>query len=77
MSEPTQTRRDFLRATGATVAAATPFAAAGDAVAAMAGQQPVPAPPAKTFGYAVVGLGGLSLSDILPAFTSKDLIFER
>ena len=68
MSEPTQTRRDFLRATGATVAAATPFAAAGDAVAAMAGQQAVPTPPAKTFGYAVVGLGGLSLSDILPAF---------
>ena len=25
-------------------------------------------PPAKTFGYAVVGIGGLSVSDILPAF---------
>ena len=70
MSEPTQTRRDFLRATGVTVAAASPFAAAGNAVASMAGQQAVPTPPAKTFGYAVVGLGGLSLSDILPAFAN-------
>ena len=68
MSEPTTTRRDFLRATGATVAAATPFAAAADATAATSVQPAPPTPPAKTFGYAVVGLGGLSLSDILPAF---------
>lgn len=55
-------RRDFLRATGASVAA-VPFAATA------ATAQPAPAqPPARTFGYAVVGLGGLSLSDILPAF---------
>jgi len=68
MSEPNQTRRQFLRATGATVAAAAPFAAAGGAVAASAGQPATPAVPAKPFGYAVVGLGGLSISDILPAF---------
>ena len=68
MSEPTPTRRDFLRATGATVAAAAPFAAASGATAASATQPATPTPPAKTFGYAVVGLGGLSISDILPAF---------
>ncbi len=68
MSDPTQTRRQFLRATGATVAAAAPFAAGGGAVAASAGQPATPAVPAKPFGYAVVGLGGLSISDILPAF---------
>lgn len=67
MSEPTPTRRDFLRATGATVAAAAPFGAVA-AEAATAIQPAVPTPPARTFGYAVVGLGGLSLSDILPAF---------
>ena len=63
MSEPTPTRREFLRATGATMAAVP--AAALPLGAAQAQPQ---APPAKTFGYAVVGLGGLSLSDILPAF---------
>ncbi len=56
-------RRDFLRVTGASVAAA-PFTAA----AATAAQPATSKPPARTFGYAVVGLGGLSLSDILPAF---------
>jgi glucose-fructose oxidoreductase len=66
MSEPTPTRRDFLRVTGATVAAAAPFAASAADVAAV--QPAAVTPPAKTFGYAVVGLGGLSLSDILPAF---------
>ena len=56
-------RRDFLRLTGASVAGA-PFVSAHPATA-----QPVPPEvPQKSFGYAVVGLGGLSLSDILPAF---------
>ncbi len=67
MSETTTTRRDFLRVTGATVAAATPFAAAETA---MAVQPSAPRAPQRTFGYAVVGLGGLSLSDILPAFAN-------
>lgn len=58
------TRRDFLRATGASVAA-TPFAGV---VAADAAQPAPAAADDKPFGYAVVGLGGLSLSDILPAF---------
>ncbi len=58
-------RRDFLRATGVSVAAA-PFAAASVSAA----QPATPQPPARTFGYAVVGLGGLSLSDILPAFAN-------
>ena len=56
-------RREFLRATGASLAAA-PFLSP----AAAAAQQRSGPPPAKTFGYAIVGLGGLSLSDILPAF---------
>jgi glucose-fructose oxidoreductase len=62
MPNTPSTRRDFLRATGASLATApflSPTAAAGQAPAS---------PPARTFGYAVVGLGGLSLSDILPAF---------
>jgi predicted dehydrogenase len=63
MSESTPTRRDFLRATGATMAAVP---AVG--LPASAAQAQPQTPPAKTFGYAVVGLGGLSLSDILPAF---------
>jgi predicted dehydrogenase len=63
MSNTPSTRRDFLRATGASLATA-PFLSAASAAA---GQAPAP-PPAKTFGYAIVGLGGLSLSDILPAF---------
>ena len=62
MSSSPSTRRDFLRTTSASFAAA-PFAAG------LASAQPAPAPPpARTFGYAIVGLGGLSLSDILPAF---------
>jgi predicted dehydrogenase len=62
MTEPT--RRDFLRATGVTMAAAVP--AAGLPLGATQAQPTTP--PAKTFGYAVVGIGGLSISDILPAF---------
>ncbi len=65
MSDSTPSRRDFLRA-GATVAA-VPVLGSADTVAAAAQPAP-PAVPSKTFGYAVVGLGGLSLSDILPAF---------
>lgn len=63
MPETASSRREFLRATGASLAAA-PFLSPAAAAAA----QPRSGPPAKTFGYAVVGLGGLSLSDILPAF---------
>ena len=62
MPNTPSTRRDFLRATGASLATA-PFLSPTTA----AGQTPA-SPPARTFGYAVVGLGGLSLSDILPAF---------
>jgi predicted dehydrogenase len=68
MSDPTPTRRDFLRATGVTVAAAAPFGAGAEASPLI--QAPTPTPPVKNFGYAVVGLGGLSLSDILPAFAN-------
>ncbi|HTV02199.1 MAG TPA: Gfo/Idh/MocA family oxidoreductase [Luteitalea sp.] len=64
MTTPNTTRRDFLRVTGASVAAA-PFASTATAAAI---QPKPPVVPDRSFGYAVVGLGGLSLSDILPAF---------
>jgi glucose-fructose oxidoreductase len=57
------TRRDFLKTTGASVAAVS---MAGAVVA----QEPA-APPARTFGYAVVGIGNLAESDILPAFANS------
>jgi glucose-fructose oxidoreductase len=62
MSNPSS-RRQFLQATGASLAAA-PFLSH----AASARQQAAPPPLARQPGYAVVGLGGLTLSDILPAF---------
>ena len=66
MSDQSPTRREFLRATGASMAA-VPVLGAGAATAA---QPATPRAPDRTFGYAVVGLGGLSLSDILPAFAN-------
>lgn len=65
MSGTRSTRRDFLKTTGATVAAAS----IGSAMPA-AQQAPGGAPAARPFGYAVVGLGSLALGDILPAFAS-------
>lgn len=62
MSNTKATRRDFLRTTGASFAAA-PFSTT--LATAQTGGAP---PPSRTFGYAIVGLGSLSLSDILPAF---------
>ncbi len=64
MTRTISTRRDFLRTTGTSLAVAPLLSSA-----ASAAQAPQP-PPAKTFGYAIVGLGGLSLSDILPAFAN-------
>ncbi len=56
------TRRDFLKAAGTSAAAvsfaSSPFALKGAAAAD------------KPFGYAVVGIGALTKSDILPAFAS-------
>ena len=63
MSNPQTTRRDFMRATGASLAAAS----IGSAVAS-ADQGAAPQPPARTFGYAIVGIGSLAEADILPAF---------
>jgi len=63
MSSTPSSRRDFLRATGASLASA-PF------LSSVARAQQGGPPAAKTFGYAIVGLGGLSLSDILPAFAN-------
>lgn len=65
MSNPHTTRRDFMRATGASLAAAS----LGSTMAA-ADQGPAQPPPARTFGYAIVGIGSLAESDILPAFAN-------
>lgn len=65
MPNPQTTRRDFMRATGASLAAAS----LGSTMAA-ADQGPARTPPARTFGYAIVGIGSLAESDILPAFAN-------
>lgn len=64
MSGSNTTRRDFIRATGASLAAA-PFAAT-----VARGAQGPEQPPARTFGYAIVGIGSLAEGDILPAFAN-------
>src|SRR5260370_9941457 len=60
-------RRGFLgkMSRGLVVASAT-----GAFLKSAAGQQPVvvPDPPGKKMGYAIVGLGMLSINEILPAF---------
>ena len=61
MSERMATRRDFIKTGGGTLAAAA-LAVKG------AGAQARATTADKPFGYAVVGLGSLALSDILPAF---------
>ncbi len=55
-------RRRFLQSTGLSLAAAS---LAGTRVAA---QPRLPGPPEKKLGYAIVGLGSLSINQILPAF---------
>jgi predicted dehydrogenase len=60
-----RTRRDFLRTTGASFVAA-PLAAAGLAPSARAAQ--APAAPGRRLGYALVGIGSLTMNQILPAF---------
>ena len=62
MRTPTTSRRQFLQATGLSVAATS---LAG--VRALA-QPRLPGPPEKKLGFAIVGLGSLSINQILPAF---------
>lgn len=62
MRQPTSTRRHFLQSTGLSLAAAS---LAG---ARPAAQPRLPGPPEKKLGYAIVGLGSLSINQILPAF---------
>ena len=54
-------RRGFLQQAGAGVLAS-------HVVAANAAAQRVPDPPGRKLGWAVVGLGSLSINQILPAF---------
>src|SRR5690349_4107076 len=82
MPTPDQTRRDFIKTTGAAMlAAATATATAGAAapttqLAPPDAQPPnlrVPQPKTRTVGYAIVGLGTLALNQILPAFKTSKL----
>ena len=66
MSTPNTTRRDFMRATGASLAAAS----LGSPLAAASQGGPNQAPPERTFGYAIVGIGSLAEGSILPAFAN-------
>lgn len=60
------TRRDFLQKAGEGLAVT---GAAGHlAISANAQQLQVPDPPGKKLGWAIVGLGRLSINQILPAF---------
>jgi predicted dehydrogenase len=58
------TRRGFLTRVGAGLVAAN---LAGSVLERVAAQQ-VPDPPGKKLGWAIVGLGNLSINQILPAF---------
>lgn len=59
------TRRTFLASAGKTVVAAN---LAGALAKDAAAQLKVPDPPGKKLGWAIVGLGSLSINQILPAF---------
>ncbi len=63
------TRRGFLKATGGALLAA-PFVEA--TVAAQVPQLAVPPAPGKKLGYALVGLGNLSIFQLLPAFAKAE-----
>jgi predicted dehydrogenase len=66
MPRPTDdlTRRSFLRKAGSGLAAAQALGA----LATRAAAQPVPEPPGRKLGWAIVGLGSLAINQILPAF---------
>jgi predicted dehydrogenase len=61
-------RRSFLRKAGSGLAAAQ----ATLALARPALAQQVPEPPGKKLGWAIVGLGNLSINQILPAFAKSE-----
>lgn len=60
------TRRSFLKRTGQSLATASLIGAADHL--ALVQQLRVPDPPGKKLGWAIVGLGRLSINQILPAF---------
>ena len=66
MSNSTTTRRDFMRATGVSLAAAS----LGSSLVSADQGGPNQPPPARTFGYAIVGIGSLAEGSILPAFAN-------
>jgi predicted dehydrogenase len=65
MSDHDLTRRTFLSRFGASVAATSVSAGLLKSAAA---QLRVPDPPGRKLGFAIVGLGSLSINQILPAF---------
>ena len=74
MADAQQDRRQFLSAAGKVVAAAGLAAVAGAGPLAPPDKQPpdlkIPPPPKKKVGWALVGLGELTLGQILPAFAT-------
>jgi predicted dehydrogenase len=74
MSDPRDkkdlTRRRFLAKSGQGLVATN--AALGTLLAARAEAQQVPEPPGKKLGWAIVGLGSLSINQILPAFAKSE-----
>jgi predicted dehydrogenase len=73
MLEPNPTRRKFIYGTGATLLTAglATLAAGAEPLAPPDKQPPnlpIPTPPQKRVGFAVVGLGELALEEIMPAF---------
>ena len=61
-------RRRFLARAGQGLAAAQALGA----LATRAGAQTVPEPPGRKLGWAIVGLGSLSINQILPAFARAE-----
>jgi predicted dehydrogenase len=67
ISDPHVSRRRFLQATGASLVAA-PLAAGVAPAAAQVPDIRLPEVPGQKVGWAIVGIGGLSANQILPAF---------
>jgi predicted dehydrogenase len=71
ISEKELTRRGFLTRVGGSLVAANLAGTILDPAAASAAQQ-VPDPSGKKLGWAIVGLGSLSINQILPAFAKSE-----
>ena len=69
ISEKELTRRGFITRVGQGLVAAN---VAGPLLNSAHAQLRVPDPPGRKLGWAVVGLGSLSINQILPAFAKSE-----